>query len=84
MNLTAVQPMTPRQISLLAGNNGGFCGAAGTQTTVHAIDAPHAHATTKFRRTLRKQAERCGSHDHTLTPALSLNTYICSARTENR
>lgn len=52
--------MTPRQISLLAGgdNTHGFCSAAGTHTTVHSVDATHAHATSKFRRHLRKQAEK--------------------------
>lgn len=59
INLNAIPPMTPRQISLLAGGNNthGFCSAAGTHTTVHSVDATHAHATSKFRRHLRKQAE---------------------------
>jgi len=74
LNLKSIPPMTPRQISLLAGTNQAdeVCGPAGNRTTVRGMDAPYRYTSRQHRRELQKHASDMKS----LIPSEKLQTKV--------
>lgn len=75
LNLKSIPPMTPRQISLLAGNQPDeVCGSAGNITTVRGMDAPYHYTSRQHRKKLHKHA----SDMRSLIPTEKLQTKVAS------